>query len=209
MPPEGKQILDFAKSIAFDQGRIVGRVVRHHERRRTVESVDQQTALVIQRGVDGAAHVLNIAFSEPPTDRIEQTVGDGLVVLTFKEPKEAPLLVVTAIVLVVDNRQYPPARLAIPQSQERLPLVFVIEWMIGKPDELFLVHPQRGHPVGIAALNLPRQMQKLPFFRPVAYRNNRQICHGKEFRFMVMTCLGIPSARTLGSIAERSRGSSQ
>ena len=100
--PGTQQVLRLAKP-ARSTRRVVARVVRHHQRGRRLEAVDQEPALVVHEG--DAAHAARRARGRAASRRPRRAaLGDGLVVDALEEAEEAdPVAVGLVVQAVVDG----------------------------------------------------------------------------------------------------------
>src|SRR5262249_47538323 len=111
---------------------------------------------------------------------LEQGRGRLLVIDAFKEPKEAALLVVFAVVGTVDDGPDAADRLSIGECQKRLTFRILIERMPLVADHFSLVQTQWRNPVRIAAVDFPRQLEKLFFFAAGRDGLDNQLGHPKS-----------------------------
>ena len=92
-----------------DQLLVIRRVVRHHDHRRVVESIDEEADVVVDAHVHRAAHDLHAAGLEKTGRRTKQRRGHCVVLHAFEETEETGLVPVSGVVVAVDDAGDPPA----------------------------------------------------------------------------------------------------
>src|SRR3954451_8302825 len=107
-----EHVLRLGEAAALDQPLIVGRVVGHHEIRRLIEALDEQSRLVVHRRVCRTAQFRNAALGEPVADRGKEPRGDLLIIDGLEKTEKTSVLLVLAIVAVIENRHHAADRLA-------------------------------------------------------------------------------------------------
>jgi len=88
------QILDLAKVRPLQQARVVGRVVRHHQRRRRIETRDEQATLLVHGESDGTTQRCHATPPDPVACRAQQLGGNGRIVDTLEEAEETDAVAV-------------------------------------------------------------------------------------------------------------------
>src|SRR5207247_3448015 len=122
------------------------------------EALDEQTALIVEGRAGGAAHRRQALLAEPRARRVEQRVGDLLVVDALEKTVEPDAVVPGPVVCVILDARNPPDR-PTPRSA-RGPCEEVLRARM-LPERVFLrgeqradVHPQLRHPQRVAAVVL-------------------------------------------------------
>ncbi len=154
----------------LDQPLIKARVIRHQESRRRVEAIDQQPAVVIHRGIGGAAEPGHATLGEPISHGIQQRVGDLRIVNRFEESKETAFFLVLPIVLAVDDRGHAPAQLAVAVGQKGLYFSRLVKGMMRISGQLAFNHAQAGNPIRIVLVKDPGHIQKMSPVIPGLHR---------------------------------------
>jgi hypothetical protein len=120
--PVGEQVLALPESRALVERAVIGRVVRHHDRRRRREAVDQGAAIVVGREVHRPAQRVLPARAHPFPGAVEQGRSRLEIVLALEEAEEADLVAVELVVRAVVDRRDAPDHAAVPEGEERLDL---------------------------------------------------------------------------------------
>jgi hypothetical protein len=178
---EGEHILDLLEAAALDEALIVGPVVRHHEERGRVEAFDEEAALVVHRGVHRAADGGDVALLEPSAGGGEEGGGGFLIVDALEEAEEAAVFFVEAVVGVVEDGGEAADGLFAVEGEESLDFGVIVEGVMLVPDELLLILAERGHPVGVGAVDVPGELEKL-FFLAAGEDGEDGGGHGEGFR---------------------------
>jgi ferredoxin len=163
--PEGVQILRFFEAVVLDQTLVMRQIVSHHESRRRVEPFDEQAQFIIQRGIRRPAQLVNTLFGKPLANGIEQSVGRFLIVPAFEKSKKSAAFLVLNVMPMIENRRDSPDDYAVAHGQKSLDAVSRVKGVRFVVDHLLLVVAQRRHPVRIAPVMQPREVQK-EFFLP-------------------------------------------
>ena len=179
LAPERIEVFDLAESVGLDQLSIPGTVVRHHEKRSRVETLDEQAALIVERGIRRPADRRHALRVEPVLRSIEQAAGSVCVVVALEEAEEAPLLLVALDVAGVHDRRDPADIAAIPRGEERPALRPVIERVRPEAEQLLLRHDQRRHPARVVPVDPPRQLDEPLPLRAGVHRSNDDFSQGR------------------------------
>ena len=145
--PEGVHVLRLAETVVLDQPFIVLRIVRHHERRRRIEAVDQEAHHRVQRGIGRPAELEDPLVGKPIAGGVEQAVGDFLVVDRLEKAEEPPPFVVAIDVPLVQNRADAADDLTPTIGQKCLDLVPIVERIVGIADIFLLIKAEGGNPI--------------------------------------------------------------
>ncbi len=116
---------------------------------------------VVQRRIDRPAQLADSLIGQPLPHRIEQPMGDLLIVKRFKETKETALLAVLLVVHVIDDPGDAAAHLPVAPGQPRAHVGHVVKRVGTKAHQFFQVSPQRRNPVLVATIQRPSQLQEL------------------------------------------------
>ena len=176
--PEGVQVLGLAETVVFQQPRVIGRVVGHHEGGGGVEAVDQQAHLVVQRRIGRPAKAVDALIGKPLPHGVQQAVGHLLIVDALEEAEETAALPVTLVVTPIQDGGDPAADLAAAKGQERLHPVPFVERVRPVSDQFLLVAAQRRNPVRVVAVQGPGKLQELSSFPPGGNPFDNQFRHG-------------------------------
>ena len=158
--PEGVEVLRLGESPALHELFVVGRVVRHHKVGRGIETFDQQADGMVHRRIHRAADGCAPLGFEPGGRRVEQSVGDSLVIDTLEEAEEADPVVVALEMPNIVDRGDSPDDLFAALRQKGLNAVAFVERGFFEPDQFLFVHADGGDPVGIVFVELPWKVQK-------------------------------------------------
>ena len=108
---------------------------------------------------------------EPLARRVEQPVGDFLIVDTLEETEEPAPLVANLVVDLVQNPRNPSAHFPVAHGQERLHAVPLVERMpAGKANQFLFVHANGRNPMGIVLIKPPGKVEKIS---PLSAGGNR------------------------------------
>ena len=179
LAPERIEVFDLPESIGLDQRSIPGTVVRHHEERSRVETLDEQAALIVERGICRPADRRHALRVEPVLRGIEQAAGSLGIVVALEEAEEAPLLLVSLDVAGVHDRRDPADIAAIPHGEERPALRPVIERVRSEAKQLLLRHDQRRYPARVVPVDPPRQLDEPLPLRAGVHRSNDDFRQGR------------------------------
>ena len=133
---------------------------------------------MVGRRIAWPAHDLQpMLFIEPLACRVEQPVGDLLIVDRLEKSPETDTVVVAFEMPVVDDRSDPSDGLLAAHGDERLNFVGVVKRMMLVVHQLLLLDPKRRNPVFVVLVNLPRQIQKPFFLGTRRYGDDLEIGH--------------------------------
>jgi hypothetical protein len=99
--------------------------------------------------------------SEPITNRVQQGVGDLLVVDTLEEAEESAVLTVVFVVRPVENGGYAPAHFTRPVREKSLSLPRFIKRVRLVSHETFLDSPEWRNPMRVVPVESPGKLQEL------------------------------------------------
>ena len=151
----------------------------HHEEGGRFKALDEQTALVVERGIGRPANRRHALTMQPVLGRIKQAPRRLGIVVALEEAKEAPLLLVALDVAGIHDRRDPPHIAATPGRQERPALRPLVKGVRPEPEQFFLRHDERRHPARIVAIDSPRQLDEpLPLCTGV-HRSNDDFRQGR------------------------------
>ena len=179
LAPERIEVLDLPEPIGLDQLRVPGTVMRHHEEGRGVEPLDEQAALVIERGVHRPADRRHALGMKPILRRIEEAAGRLGIVVALEEAEEAPLLLVAVDVAGVHDRRDPADVHPISSGEKRPALRPLVERVRAEAEQFLLRHDERRHPAGIVAVDPPRQLDETLPLRSGVHRSNDDFRQGR------------------------------
>ena len=126
------------------------RRVRHHHRVGTVESRDEQPALLVDPRIHRPPQPVASLGPRPIRHRGEQRVRDDGIVDTLEESEKRGAVGMHALVLLVDDARDPPDGFAVAESDPQPAPGVCPEW-IPRPEHLRDLDPERQHACAFAA----------------------------------------------------------
>ena len=113
-----------------------------------------------------------------PEDALENDASEFLGYLVrSEEPEEPPLFFMHAVVFVVQDGGHAAHHLAVAPGQKGLHFGDFVEGMFLPTEQLLQVVAERGNPVGIVAIKLPRELHERPTIPPGSHRGHGDIRH--------------------------------
>src|SRR3989454_4168821 len=182
---ERDQILGFGEAVALMQGHVVWGVVRHHDGGRSVEPLDQQPTIVVDRWVHRSAHHPEVLAREPTGGRVEQGIRHRLLVHALEEAVEPHAVPVLAGMRVILDGRDAADRAAVPLGDEVAGFGMFEEGILARCEEGPDVHPQLRHPERVAAVQVVRKADEPLQTAPVR--------HGHDLRSAQLTPTSLPS----------------
>ena len=179
--------------------------MRHHEERGRVEALDEETALVIERGIGWTTdrgHPLGV---EPVPGGSEQPPSRRGVVVALEKTEKPTVLSVALDMPGVDDAGDPPDIDPAARGNEAPRLRPLVEGMGAEVEELLLGHDQGGHPAGVFAVDPPGKTDETLLFRPGVHRPNGQFRHGSSMPIGSLECRQ-PAGATMPPELRRSAG---
>ena len=148
---------------AFDQGRVIGWVMRSQDCRRMLKSVDQQRTHVIGRVINRPHDLVAPARTKPARGGLEKRRGHIAIVDRLKESKATEIgllkFVVARIIAGHDpTDDFSPATAGPGQEQSRIAVL--IEWVLAAVEKLLSLDHQRRHPRGVVPIDAPGEFDK-------------------------------------------------
>src|SRR5690606_17972900 len=157
------EILRLHESAALEEIGIPGRIPRHHDHGRTLETADQESAFLVERQARGAAHHLHPSCGKPLRRGIQQLSCGTLVTLALEHSEKAyRLAVLLQVATVLDGGNTPhhaPLRIA---RNEKLYSGMPVKGMPRGVNELVNITPERRHPPGVTGVQPVRKLHELP-----------------------------------------------
>jgi hypothetical protein len=134
--------------------------VRHHERRRGVETLDQQPTLVIHRKRRGTTKHIMPLVPAPFCRGPEQSIGDALVIDGLEETEKAYPIAVSLVVEPVADSRNPTHNLIVPLGDEVLGLGVLEKRVPGARKEGGYVPTQRRDPERVPRMESVRKIDE-------------------------------------------------
>jgi hypothetical protein len=134
--------------------------VRHHESRRSVETIDQQAAFIVHREGRRAPQHIVAQGPAPSCRRAEQRLGYVLIVNRLEEPEKADSVVVGLVVEPVTDGSDAADGLAVPLGDEVFRLAVLEEGVPGAGEEHLYVPTQRRDPERVPRMESVRKIDE-------------------------------------------------
>ncbi len=157
---EGQQILLLCEAARLDQPQVIGRVISHPHRRRIIETLDEQSRLVIHRRTERPAQKGHPLLASPGFHGGEQRCRSLRVVSAFEKSPDPHLFVVDLIRVSINDAGDSAHRLRTALGEKKdafgeLPERVAVG--IQNPANLFL---QGWNPLGIGSIDAPWQVNE-------------------------------------------------
>jgi hypothetical protein len=121
---------------------------------------DQHADLVIGGEVHRADHPIPAALAEPALRGVQQRACSLGVVLALEPAEQAPSVVLELVEVLIDVGADATNRTAVAVGNEVLRLRVLEEWVLALVEAFLQVHHQRGDPLGLVAIQPPRQLDE-------------------------------------------------
>jgi hypothetical protein len=109
--------------------------VRHHERGRVLEAIDEQAALVVHRERRGAPQNIVVPLSAPLGRCIQECRGYALIVDTFEEPEEADPIAMGFVVEPVADGGDTPNNPTVAHGDKVFGFGVLEEWILASGEQ--------------------------------------------------------------------------
>src|SRR4030067_1742489 len=126
----GIKIHPLPQSKTLQQGRIVARVVSHHQAGRVIEPFDEQTTFIIGGGIHRTSHLFHPMPFQPVCSACEENSSHVRIIHGFEESEETHFLLVKLSIVVIDDPCYSSYDLSSPITQEKSHLGMETEGMV-------------------------------------------------------------------------------
>ncbi len=146
------QILGFAIAEPFDPRRVVWPGVTHHDSRAVFEAVDQQSAFLVDREVEGTKDAHHATVLKPAFGRLEQRPEYRRVIGRLHETEMTGPLPMTVLGQLVDLGADPTNRLAIAIGDPVVSRGVLKIGVLVLRQQIEPLEHQRSHPRGIVAV---------------------------------------------------------
>jgi len=131
------EVFRLLKTIPAGKLKVVTGVVGHHQHGTGVKSFKKKGTFVVHRQVRGSPKDSHAALFAPGLCSVEQGFGHFVLLNAFKESKEANLLSMKAIVMIVDDCSDAANGFTILYRNEGLSLSVFEEWVLARVESKF------------------------------------------------------------------------
>lgn len=121
---------------------------------------DQHADLVVGREVHRADHPVATALAQPSLRGVQQRTRRFRVVLALEPPKQTPLVVLEFVEVPIDMGADATDRPPIAVGEEVLSFSVLEEGILALVQPLLQFHHQRRDPVGLVAIEPPRELDE-------------------------------------------------